>query len=198
MRLCFASNNAHKLDEIRPLLPAGIELLSLADIGCQEELPETQDTLEGNARQKARYVWDHYATPCFADDTGLEVAALNGAPGVYSARYAGPQRDAADNIQKLLLELQNQTDRAAQFRTVVALVLSETEEHLFAGSVPGLITEAPRGSGGFGYDPVFVPTEGDGRSFAEMPLADKNELSHRARAVKKLVAFLNGLTDGNA
>ena len=123
MRLCFASNNAHKLDEIRPLLPAGTELLSLTDIGCQEELPETQNTLVGNARQKALYVWEHYGVPCFADDTGLEVTALNGEPGVYSARYAGPQRLAADNVAKLLQELQGLPDRSAQFRTVVALVL---------------------------------------------------------------------------
>ncbi|WP_400193614.1 RdgB/HAM1 family non-canonical purine NTP pyrophosphatase [Hymenobacter sp. B81] len=193
MRLCFASNNAHKLEEIRPLLPAGTELLSLADIGCQEELPETQDTLEGNARQKARYVWEHYGVPCFADDTGLEVTALHGAPGVYSARYAGPQRSAADNVQKLLHELRPHADRSARFRTVVALVLSETDEHLFAGEVLGQISPEQRGSGGFGYDPVFVPAEGDGRSFAEMALNEKNQLSHRARAVGQLVAFLNRL-----
>ncbi|GAA4376503.1 RdgB/HAM1 family non-canonical purine NTP pyrophosphatase [Hymenobacter koreensis] len=191
MRLCFASNNAHKLEEIRPLLPAGTELLSLADIGCQEELPETQDTLEGNALQKAQYVWEHYGIPCFADDTGLEVTALNGEPGVYSARYAGPQRSAADNVQKLIRELEGQTDRTARFRTVVALVLSPDEKHLFDGTVQGTIIPEQRGAGGFGYDPVFVPTEGDGRSFAEMPLAAKNQLSHRSRAVSKLVAFLN-------
>lgn len=192
MRLCFASNNAHKLDEIRPLLPAGTELLSLADIGCAEELPETQDTLEGNARQKAEYVWQHYGVPCFADDTGLEVTALDGAPGVYSARYAGPQRLAADNVQKLLTELQGHPDRSARFRTVVALVLPGGAVHEFAGEVPGVITETTHGQGGFGYDPVFQPTEGDGRTFAEMTTPEKNQISHRARAVAGLVAFLNG------
>jgi len=191
MRLCFASNNAHKLDEIRPLLPVGTELLSLTDIGCHEELPETQDTLEGNARQKAEYVWEHYGVPCFADDTGLEVTALNGAPGVYSAHYAGPQRLAADNVQKLLNELRGQPDRTAQFRTVVALVLPGGVVHEFAGMVEGVITDTPSGTGGFGYDPVFRPLEGDGHTFAEMSTAEKNRISHRARAVAGLVAFLN-------
>ncbi len=190
MRLCFASNNAHKLDEIRPLLPAGTELLSLADIGCHEELPETQDTLAGNARQKAQYVWDHYGVACFADDTGLEVAALGGAPGVYSARYAGPQRLAADNVQKLLTELRSHPDRSARFRTVVALVLSGGEVHDFEGAVDGVITEELGGTGGFGYDPVFRPLEGDGRTFAEMSTTEKNQISHRARAVAGLVSFL--------
>ncbi|UOQ78359.1 RdgB/HAM1 family non-canonical purine NTP pyrophosphatase [Hymenobacter sp. 5516J-16] len=192
MRLCFASNNAHKLDEIRPLLPPSVKLLSLADIGCQDELPETQDTLEGNARQKAQYVWDHFGVACFADDTGLEVAALNGEPGVYSARYAGPQRLAADNVAKLLQELQGHSNRAAQFRTVVALVLPGGEVHEFAGAVDGVITEQVRGQDGFGYDPIFQPTEGDGRTFAQMSLAEKNAISHRARAVAGLVQFLHG------
>ncbi|WP_019947621.1 RdgB/HAM1 family non-canonical purine NTP pyrophosphatase [Hymenobacter aerophilus] len=191
MRLCFASNNEHKLDEIRPLLPASVQLLSLADIGCTEELPETQDTLEGNARQKAQYVWDHFGVACFADDTGLEVMALGGAPGVYSARYAGPQRRAEDNVAKLLHELHEHSDRTARFRTVVALVLPDGAVHEFAGAVEGRISEAQHGAGGFGYDPVFVPTEGDGRTFSEMPLAEKNGLSHRSRAVAGLVAFLN-------
>lgn len=189
MRLCFASNNAHKLDEIRPLLPAGVELLSLADIGCVEELPETQETLEGNARQKAEYVWEHYGVACFADDTGLEVEALNGAPGVYSARYAGPQRNAADNVALLLQELQGQPNRQAHFRTVVALVLPDGRRPVFEGAVEGQITEELHGEGGFGYDPVFRP-EQHTRTFAEMPLAEKNTMSHRARAVEKLVAFL--------
>jgi XTP/dITP diphosphohydrolase len=191
MRLCFASNNAHKLDEIRPLLPAGLELLSLADIGCHEELPETQPTLEGNALQKAQYVFEHYGVGCFADDTGLEVAALGGEPGVYSARYAGPQREAADNVAKLLRELGSQPDRSARFRTVVALVRGEGDVHEFSGEVAGTIALVPSGQGGFGYDPVFVPSEGDGRSFAEMTLAEKNGISHRARAVAGLVKFLN-------
>ena len=190
-RLCFASNNAHKLDEIRPLLPAGFELLSLADIGCHEELPETQDTLEGNARQKADYVRQHYGVDCFADDTGLEVTALHGAPGVYSARYAGPQRDATDNVAKLLRELTGAADRSARFRTVVALARADGQTHTFAGEVAGHISEAAGGTGGFGYDPVFVPAEGDGRTFAEMSGAEKNRISHRARAVAGLLAFLN-------
>lgn len=191
MRLCFASNNAHKLDEIRPLLPAGLQLLSLADIGCHEELPETQPTLEGNARQKAQYVWDHFGVACFADDTGLEVEALGGAPGVYSARYAGPQRAAADNVAKLLHELGAQPDRRARFRTVISLVRGASDVHEFSGEVHGTIAAAPIGGSGFGYDPVFVPGEGDGRTFAEMTLAEKNLLSHRARAVAGLVEFLN-------
>lgn len=190
VRLCFASNNAHKLAEILPLLPAGIELLSLEALGCPEELPETQDTLEGNALQKAEYVWEHYGVACFADDTGLEVDALNGAPGVYSARYAGPQRLAADNVQKLLHELRTHSNRAARFRTVVALVGLTPEPKLFSGEVQGLITEEPQGQGGFGYDPVFQPTEGLGHTFAEMPLAEKNKISHRSRAVAQLVAYL--------
>ena len=190
MRLCFASNNAHKLDEIRPLLPAGVELVSLADIGCQQELPETQTTLAGNARQKAQYVWDHYGVACFADDTGLEVTALGGEPGVYSARYAGPQRLAEDNVAKLLQELRDKSDRSAQFRTVVALVQPDGRVHEFTGAVPGRISEQPRGTSGFGYDPIFEPAEADGRTFAEMTLAEKNGLSHRSRAVAGLVAFL--------
>ena len=191
INLCFASNNTHKLDEIRPLLPAHINLLSLADIGCQEELPETQDTLEGNARQKAEYVRDTYGVACFADDTGLEVSALNGEPGVYSARYAGPQRLAADNTAKLLRELTGTNDRQAAFRTVVALSgWPGQPTRTFAGEVAGHIAPMPRGSGGFGYDPVFVPVEGDGRTFAEMSGAEKNQISHRARAVAALVIHL--------
>jgi XTP/dITP diphosphohydrolase len=189
-RLCFASNNAHKLDEIRALLPPGFTLLSLADIGCAEELPETQDTLAGNARQKADYVRQHYGVACFADDTGLEVAALGGEPGVYSARYAGPQRRAADNVAKLLQELSGQPDRSARFRTVIALAGTDGSMHDFEGAVEGYITTTPSGSNGFGYDPVFAPTEGDGRTFAEMSNQEKNQISHRARAVAGLLAFL--------
>ena len=212
--LCFASNNEHKLAEIRPLLPPGLALLSMADVGCHEELPETQDTLAGNALQKARYVSDRYQVACFADDTGLEVAALAGAPGVYSARYAGPQRLAADNVAKLLHELAARPDRTARFSTVIALVKPEPVklrpdvaprpaaggvidyanggyfEQLFFGEVAGRIAEAPRGPNGFGYDPVFVPAEGDGRTFAEMSGAEKNRISHRARAVAGLRDFL--------
>lgn len=190
MRLCFASNNAHKLDEIRLLLPVSVQLLSLADIGCHEELPETQPTLEGNARQKAQYVFDNYGVACFADDTGLEVAALGGAPGVYSARYAGPAREAVANVAKLLRELATQPDRRACFRTVIALVQAGGSVREFSGSVDGIIATLPIGHSGFGYDPVFIPTEGDGRTFAEMTLAEKNLLSHRARATEGLVHFL--------
>jgi XTP/dITP diphosphohydrolase len=193
MRLCFASNNAHKLDEIRLLLPATVQLLNLADIGCHEELPETQPTLEGNARQKAQYVFDNYGVACFADDTGLEVAALGGDPGVYSARYAGPQREATDNVAKLLHELATQPNRQARFRTVIALVRADGTVHEFGGEVMGTIAGAPIGRDGFGYDPVFVPNEGDGRTFAEMTLTEKNLLSHRARAVDGLVAYLKTL-----
>ncbi|GAA3921838.1 non-canonical purine NTP diphosphatase [Hymenobacter algoricola] len=189
MRLCFATNNEHKLTEVRALLPATIELVSLHDIGCHEELPETQDTLAGNARQKAQYVWQHYRTSCFADDTGLEVTALRGEPGVYSARYAGPQRSAADNIAKLLHELAGASDRSAQFRTVVALVLPNGEWHEFHGVVEGSITTEQRGADGFGYDPVFQP-QGHAETFAQMPLGQKNTMSHRARAVEQLIAFL--------
>ncbi|GAA4368526.1 non-canonical purine NTP diphosphatase [Hymenobacter saemangeumensis] len=192
LEICFASNNAHKLDEIRAMLPVGFTLLSLEDIGCREELPETQDTLEGNARQKAEYVRQHYGVGCFADDTGLEVAALNGEPGVYSARYAGPQRRAEDNVAKLLRELAGQADRSARFRTVVALASADGSLREFEGAVEGYITEQPSGSAGFGYDPVFAPREGDGRTFAEMSSDEKNQISHRARAVAGLLAFLNG------
>jgi XTP/dITP diphosphohydrolase len=190
MRLCFASNNAHKLDEIRPLLPASVQLLNLADIGCHEELPETQPTLEGNAHQKAQYVFDNYGVACFADDTGLEIAALGGEPGVYSARYAGPERESAANVAKVLHELATKPDRQARFRTVIALVRGGNETREFSGEVAGNIAETPTGQSGFGYDPIFIPTEGDGRSFAEMTLSEKNRLSHRARAVDGLVRFL--------
>jgi len=167
-----------------------VQLLSLADIGCREELPETQPTLEGNARQKAQYVFDNYGVACFADDTGLEVAALGGEPGVYSARYAGPERSDAANVAKLLHELATQPDRRASFRTVIALVLDGGEVFEFSGEVSGIIATLPIGRGGFGYDPVFVPTEGDGRTFAEMTLTEKNMLSHRARATEGLARFL--------
>jgi XTP/dITP diphosphohydrolase len=191
MLLCFASNNAHKLDEIRPLLPTAVELLSLSDIGCHEELPETQPTLEGNARQKAQYVFDNYGVGCFADDTGLEVDALGGEPGVYSARYAGPQRLAADNVAKLLHELATQPNRRARFRTVISLVRGAGDVHEFSGEIAGIIATRPMGHSGFGYDPIFIPTEGDGRTFGEMTLLEKNLLSHRARAVEGLAAFLS-------
>lgn len=189
MDLCFATNNVHKLDEVRPLVGERFRLLTLADIGCTVDLPETSDTLEGNAAQKARYVWEHFGVPCFADDTGLEVTALNGEPGVYSARYAGPARDAQANMEKLLRELRGKTDRSARFRTVIAYIDAAGVLQLFDGVVPGHITEAARGGQGFGYDPIFRP-DGYAQTFAELPLTEKNRISHRARAVAALAEFL--------
>jgi len=188
-RLVIASNNAHKIAEIRPLLGPGIQILSLQDIGCHEELPETTSTLEGNSLQKARYVFDHYGYACFADDTGLEVHALNGAPGVDSAHYAGPQRSAADNINLLLTNLEGQLHRGARFRTVITLVDEQGAVHTFEGIVEGEITPEKIGTGGFGYDPIFRPVGFD-RTFAQMSVEEKNTLSHRGRAVGKLVDFL--------
>lgn len=188
MRLVFASNNKNKLQEIRYQLPPEIELLSLEDIGCREDIPETADTIEGNAILKADYVRQHYNYNCFADDTGLEVAALNGAPGVYSARYAGEKRDANANIDKLLTELTGVENRSAQFKTVIALNLNG-EQYLFTGIVEGHITNQKAGDNGFGYDPVFVPL-GSGLTFAQISLEEKALLSHRGRAVKQLMDFL--------
>lgn len=187
--ICFATNNPNKLKEIRQMVPDSVEIRSLRDIGCEEELPETQDTLEGNAFQKARYVLEHYGVPCFADDTGLEVTALGGEPGVYSARYAGPQRSNEDNIDLLLSKLEDKNDRSARFRTVIALVGLDKEYH-FEGIVEGEIGTELKGEGGFGYDPVFYP-EGRDITFAEMSAADKNAISHRARAMAKLLDFLH-------
>ena len=192
MRLCFASNNKHKLEEIKNVVGRKIEILSLADIKCNEELPETRNTLEGNSLQKAEYVLQHYNTPCFADDTGLEVEALNGAPGVYSARYAGNHRNTDDNIALLLQNLKNDTNRKAQFRTVITLIGIEAQPVFFEGVIRGEIITDKRGLSGFGYDPVFVP-EGHSKTFAEMTLEEKNQLSHRAIAVKKLVEYLSRL-----
>ncbi len=189
MILCFATNNAHKLDEVRPLLAGSFELKTLADIGCHEELPETGDSLDANAAQKARYVWEHYGVACFADDTGLEVSALHGAPGVYSARYAGPERDSAANTRKLLTELTGHADRSARFRTVVAYIDASGAMHSFEGTVEGQIMPDLRGTGGFGYDPVFRP-DGYTETFAELPLAEKNSIGHRGRAVARLAEFL--------
>lgn len=188
MKICFASNNVHKVAEMRALLEPGFEVLSLSDIGCHEELPETQETIEGNSRQKAMYVVENYHVPCFADDTGLEVTALNNEPGVYSARYAGDQKNSDDNIALLLARLNGKADRSARFRTVITLAgLSSTQT--FEGLLPGTITKEKRGSGGFGYDPVFLP-DGSPLTLAEMSLADKNKISHRARAVAGLVKWL--------
>ena len=188
MYICFATNNAHKVQEINQLLGPSFRVLSLADIGCAEELPETQDTLAGNSQQKATYVHQRYGVNCFADDTGLEVDALDGRPGVYSARYAGPQRSSADNMQSLLRELADKSNRSAQFRTVITLWLNEAM-HQFEGTVRGRIATERSGEQGFGYDPLFIP-EGHTRSFARMTTKEKNELSHRGRAVRQLVQFL--------
>ena len=191
-KIVVATNNAHKLTEIRAIIGNEIELLTLADINCFDDIPETAETLEGNALQKARYIYEKYGCDCFADDTGLEVTALNGGPGVHTARYAYPDRhDPKANTEKLLRELEGVADRSAQFRTVVALILNG-EEHLFEGIVRGTIPTEERGTEGFGYDPVFAPEE-LGKTFAEIGPDVKNEVSHRARAVKKLAAFLKNL-----
>ena len=191
MRLCFASNNEHKLAEIRQIVGQQQEVMSLQDIGCTEELAEDQDTLEGNSRQKAEYVWQHYGISCFADDTGLEVAALGGQPGVYSARYAGPQRSSTDNMALLLENLKGQPNRQAQFRTSITLFVNG-QMHQFDGIVKGHIAQAPRGQVGFGYDPIFIP-EGYDQTFAQMRPEEKNRISHRGRAMQQLVAFLKTL-----
>jgi len=188
MKLCFATNNIHKVKEIQALLGNSFTLLSLADIGCAEELAEDQDTLEGNSLQKAQYVFDHYNVACFADDTGLEVEALNGEPGVYSARYAGAQRNSDDNIELLLKNLRGKENLKARFRTVVTLI-TEKGTHQFEGILTGEITFDKRGTQGFGYDPVFV-AEGYTQTLAQLELSEKNKISHRARAVQKLVLFL--------
>lgn len=187
-KLVVATNNAHKLEEIAAILGDEMELLSLKDIHCDADIPETADTLEGNARQKAMYIYENYGMDCFADDTGLEVEALNGAPGVYSARYAGDGHDSEANMQKLLHELGDKENRKAQFRTAICLIL-EGKEYLFEGIVKGEIIEEKRGGAGFGYDPIFVP-EGYDLTFAELGNDIKNTISHRARAVEKLCSFL--------
>ena len=188
MTLCFATNNTHKIKEIQALLGNSHQLLSLRDIGCTEELAEDQETLEGNSLQKAEYVFQHYKVACFADDTGLEVEALKGAPGVYSARYAGDQRQPADNMQLLLKNLQGEKNLKARFRTVITLI-TKKGTHQFEGILNGTITFEQRGTQGCGYDPVFVP-EGYAQTLAELSLDEKNKISHRARAVQKLVLFL--------
>lgn len=185
-KIVFASNNSHKLSEIRQLnLP--FEILSLAETGCKEDIPETADTLEGNALQKARWVKEHYGYDCFADDTGLEVEALGGEPGVYSARYAGEGHDSEANMAKLLANMEGVKDRRARFRTVIALI-KDGEEHFFEGIVEGHITTARSGADGFGYDPIFMP-EGCDKTFAEMTAVEKNAISHRGRAVTELKNF---------
>ena len=191
MQLVFATNNRNKLKEVQALVPAHIKLLSLADILCIEDVPETQLTIEGNAIQKAEYIKTNYGYDCFADDTGLEVEALNGEPGVFSARYAGPQRNADDNTKKLLSKLKAKDNRNARFKTVIALHLNN-ELKTFTGICNGEITEEKHGVGGFGYDPIFK-AEGYNKTFAEIDLEEKNKIGHRGKAVQLLIAYLNSL-----
>ncbi len=188
MDLCFATNNQHKLDEVSQLLGDSFNVVNLDAIGCTEELPEDQETLEGNSLQKANYIHEKFKINCFADDTGLEVEALGGAPGVYSARYAGEQRNSEDNMNLLLKNLSNYSNRKARFRTVITLIL-ENQTYQFEGIAKGEILQSKRGGGGFGYDPLFLP-EGMNKSMAELTAAEKNAISHRGEAIRKLVAFL--------
>ena len=196
MKIVFATNNPNKLKEIQSLIPKEIEIISLKEIGCNEDIPETGDTLEANAFQKAHYIKDNFNYDCFADDTGLEIDELNGDPGVYSARYAGPERNANANMNKVLNELKGKKNRKAQFRTAIALIL-KGEEYLFEGKVEGYISKDKQGNEGFGYDPIFIP-ENDIRSFAQMSMQEKGAISHRGRAVKKLVTYLNNLSKPNS
>ncbi len=189
--LVFATNNPHKLKELQALLGDEFHLLGLKDIGCLEEIPEEQPTLEGNARQKAFFVFEKYGYPCFADDTGLEIEALEGDPGVYSARYAGEEKDPEANMKKVLHKMVKIKNRKARFRTVISLVTDGTEKQ-FQGVVAGEITRKKRGHSGFGYDPIFLP-EGYQETFAEIDLSRKNAISHRGRAVEKLVEYLKKL-----
>ncbi len=186
--IIFATANPYKIKEIKAILEGHFIIKGLDSIGCTEDIPETQPTIEGNAIQKAQYVADHYGVNCFAEDTGLEIEALNGEPGVFSARYAGPQRDSHANMDLVLERLQKAEDRSARFKTVVALLI-DGQLHTFEGIVNGRIIEEKRGSGGFGYDPIFVP-EGYNKTFAELSSEVKNQISHRARAVEKLRSFL--------
>jgi XTP/dITP diphosphohydrolase len=189
MKIVFATNNENKIKEIQSMLPQSIEIISLESIGCHEEIPETADTIEENAIMKANYVTEKYGYDCFADDTGLEVDSLNGEPGVYSARYAGEQRSAEDNMDKLLVNLDGKANRNAQFKTVITLNL-KGEQHLFTGIARGEITLAKNGNQGFGYDPIFRP-DGFQETFAQLSLETKNNISHRGKATRELIAFLN-------
>jgi XTP/dITP diphosphohydrolase len=188
MKLVFASNNPHKIREIRSILGSGFSVVGLADIGCMEDIPEPFKTLEENALAKARHVYRNYGLNCFSDDSGLEVEALGGLPGVLSARFAGPGKDSRDNVRKLLHMMETLEDRRARFRAVMALIL-EGREYMFEGIVNGTITREAAGSGGFGYDPVFVP-DGHDQRFSEMPDENKNQISHRSRALEQLTTFL--------
>lgn len=188
MQLVFASNNKNKIKEIQQLVPSDIQILSLEDIGCNVDIPETADTIEGNAILKANYVTENYGYNCFADDSGLEIEVLNGAPGLYSARFAGPQRNDNDNINKVLELLENETNRKANFKTVIALNL-DGQQHLFTGIVHGQIIKEPIGSNGFGYDPIFI-ADGFSDTFAQISLEEKAKVSHRGKAVALLTSFL--------
>jgi XTP/dITP diphosphohydrolase len=187
-KFVFATNNPHKLEEARAILGDKIDIISLADIHCFDEIPETADTLEGNALIKAKYIFDHYQMNCFADDTGLEIQALNNEPGVYSARYAGLDKDPEANMNKVLTKMQGIADRSAQFRTVIALILNN-KEYTFDGIIKGKITINKQGNSGFGYDPIFCPSNYS-KTFAEMPAEEKNKISHRALALSKLNEFI--------
>lgn len=191
--LVFATNNANKLKEIRAVLGDKVNVISLQELGVNEDIPETRNTLEGNALQKAEFVIDRHDVACFADDTGLEITALDGRPGVFSARYAGPACSADDNMAKVLAELEGESDRSARFRTVIALIM-DGQEHLFEGTVEGQIIAERTGDEGFGYDPIFRP-DGHERTFAQMDMETKNGISHRGKAVAKLAAFIAGLDD---
>ena len=191
-KIVFATNNVHKLQELRQMIGGTYEVLGLADIGCHEDIPETADTIEGNARMKALYVKDKYGYDCFSDDTGLEIDALDGEPGVHSARYAGPGHDSEANIDKVLSLMQDvpTEGRTARFRTAIVLLQGD-EMHMFEGQVEGIILTERHGTGGFGYDSIFQPVEGGGSTFAQMSPQDKNRISHRGRAVAQLVKFLS-------
>ena len=189
MKLVFATHNQNKFREVKSLMPSHIELLSLTDIDCHEDIPETENTIEGNAALKAQFVKENYNYDCFADDTGLEVSALNNEPGVYSARYAGPENDAKANMQKLLINLAQAENRQACFKTAIVLLLNGKKE-LFLGFCEGTITHEGRGDGGFGYDPIFLP-KGFDKTFAEMSLEQKSEIGHRGKAIRKLIDYLS-------
>ncbi len=190
-KIVFATNNEHKLQEMRQIIGSEFEVLSLSDIGCHEDIPETADTIEGNARQKACYVKKHYGYDCFSDDTGLEIDALGGEPGVRSARYAGDDHNSENNIDKVLTLLGDRRDRSARFRTAIALLQGD-KLTIFEGKVEGNILTERHGSGGFGYDSIFAPVEADGLTFAQMSPQQKNAISHRGRATRRLIAYLLG------
>ena len=191
MKLVFATNNNNKIKEINTLIGDSVELMSSKDINCLEDIPETSETIAGNALQKAKYLFDNYGCNCFADDTGLEIESLKGAPGIYSARYAGEEKSSEANMKKVLNELNNITNRTAQFKTVIALIING-KETFYEGIVKGEITTTKSGSEGFGYDPIFKP-EGYDITFSEMNLVEKNKISHRGKAVRKLIEHLNSL-----